>query len=503
MNKTLKKALSIILTLLMIVTTVPFAFAADTEPSAEATEYSVWVAGTQVTGANINDVLGDGTVSYEPVTKTLTLNGAVIYDTNANNDGIHSNESLIISGVGSIIGNHGIYIESGDLTIEGDVELINAMGYYGIFANAGSITITENGRVGAVTAVQSIRAKGDIVIDGTVGKVTATKSSGILTSDGNITISGEVGDIDAGGDYGIRAANGTITFSAGSKVGNITSNTNAVSAKNININGKVGNLTAANCIHATDTVSIAGTVGDITATVNGIYAKNNITINGNVGTVFGNNCGIVSETGNIDISGTMGMVSSENYAAINAKGTISVINTSVVTDGKDISGSTIETTDNGGILAVNGNDAKVYGAFNLDKYIGTETTFENLTLLPGANLTIPSDEALEVKTSVNNEGTIDNFGTLKLPADAAKTGISGGILYIGEKGFQWNDEDDAYRCLNDAHTEDTEAGYCSDCGDKIICKNCGRPVHEDFIQDFICWFIILIFLITSFVYIVS
>ncbi len=495
MKKT-KKFLSIILAILMIVTTVPFVFAADTEPSAEATKYPVWVAGIQVTSANIIDVLEDGTVSYDPGSNTLTLKNAVISGTDA--DGINSNEDLIISGDGTISGNHGIYLKSGNLTIDGNVELINATSYYGVCANAGSVTITENGNVGAVTAVQSIYAKGDIVIDGTVGKITATGSSGIITSEGNIMINGEIGDIDVEGDNGIRAANGTVMFSADSEVGNITSNVNAISAKNISIIGKVGNLTAANGINATDTVTITGTVGDITATGNGVYAVNNININGNVGTVFGNNCGIVSTAGNISISGTVDMVSSKNYAAINANGTISVSNTSVVADGKGISGSAIETTDNGGILAVNGSEAKVYGDFNLDKYSSTELTFEKLTLLSGAKLTIPFGETLEVETSLNNGGTINNLGTLKLPADTAKTGISGGIMYIGEKGFQWNDKENAYRCLNDTHTEDTETIYCSECGEKLLCEDCGSPAHgESFIEKIVCLITMFINLIIS------
>ena len=41
--------------------------------------YDIWVKGTQVTALNANDVLGDGTVSYDPSLKTLTLNGTDIY----------------------------------------------------------------------------------------------------------------------------------------------------------------------------------------------------------------------------------------------------------------------------------------------------------------------------------------------------------------------------------------------------------------------------------------
>ena len=39
---------------------------------------SLYIAGTRVTGDNADDVLGDETVSYDPDTKTLTLNNANI-----------------------------------------------------------------------------------------------------------------------------------------------------------------------------------------------------------------------------------------------------------------------------------------------------------------------------------------------------------------------------------------------------------------------------------------
>ena len=40
--------------------------------------YQIWIADKQVTSANMNDVLGDGTVSYDLSTNTLTLNNANI-----------------------------------------------------------------------------------------------------------------------------------------------------------------------------------------------------------------------------------------------------------------------------------------------------------------------------------------------------------------------------------------------------------------------------------------
>lgn len=42
----------------------------------ESETYDLWVAGKQVTKTNQSNVLGDGTVSYDPDTHTLTLNDA-------------------------------------------------------------------------------------------------------------------------------------------------------------------------------------------------------------------------------------------------------------------------------------------------------------------------------------------------------------------------------------------------------------------------------------------
>ena len=47
----------------------------------------VYVGGIEVTADNANDVLGDGTVSYDKYTKTLTLNGAGIYGTYDTDEG--------------------------------------------------------------------------------------------------------------------------------------------------------------------------------------------------------------------------------------------------------------------------------------------------------------------------------------------------------------------------------------------------------------------------------
>lgn len=66
-----KRILSVLLALVMVCTLLPVTASA-------AENYDLWVGGVQVTSANASDILGDGTVSYNHGTKTLTLNGATI-----------------------------------------------------------------------------------------------------------------------------------------------------------------------------------------------------------------------------------------------------------------------------------------------------------------------------------------------------------------------------------------------------------------------------------------
>lgn len=47
------------------------------------------------------------------------------------------------------------------------------------------------------------------------------------------------------------------------------------------------------------------------------------------------------------------------------------------------------------------------------------------------------------------------------------------------------------------HANDNGDEYCDGCGVQILCEDCGRPVHEGFIQDIICWFVMLINLVKS------
>ena len=73
------------------------------EESETLVQYNVWIGETQITNENMNDVMGDKTITYTPANgiqkATLTLNGANIIDykeTNPNRSTIFAEEELIV-----------------------------------------------------------------------------------------------------------------------------------------------------------------------------------------------------------------------------------------------------------------------------------------------------------------------------------------------------------------------------------------------------------------------
>lgn len=97
----------------------------DVDPDQpESENYDLWVAGTQVTKSNQSDVLGDGTVSYDPAAHTLTLNNAHLTLGGDAAEGIYccidsdlTDDMLTITGTASLSDADGI-MTVGPLTLD-------------------------------------------------------------------------------------------------------------------------------------------------------------------------------------------------------------------------------------------------------------------------------------------------------------------------------------------------------------------------------------------------
>ena len=194
------KILSLLLALCMALSLMP-----ATVFVADATSYDVWVGGTQVTAENADDVLDDGTVSYDPTASTMTLNGADI-------------TGAVTSSNVSLYGNYGILAKN-NLTIQllGDNSVTAgeaSSGSYGITAYDGKLTICGSG---------TLTAKG-----GTASSEGTTSwgigASEIVISSGRITAVGGAGRNSSFGLYawtnGITIKGGSVTAIGGTCDGN-------------------------------------------------------------------------------------------------------------------------------------------------------------------------------------------------------------------------------------------------------------------------------------------
>ncbi|MBR5112271.1 MAG: hypothetical protein IK097_02470, partial [Clostridia bacterium] len=118
--KMTEKVLSILLSLMLVLGTISVVGL-----TASAADFRLKVGGVSVTDDNKDDVLGDGTVSYDPVSGTLTLNNANI---TASGDAINavgsieqsSNLTIILMGTNYLNGgNNALYTNSVDTVIDG------------------------------------------------------------------------------------------------------------------------------------------------------------------------------------------------------------------------------------------------------------------------------------------------------------------------------------------------------------------------------------------------
>lgn len=161
----------------------------------DVTYYRVHVSGIQVTSKNAADVLGDGTVSYDAQTKTLTLDGAYIEAATVGGStvvyGIYSPESLniVVGSKGAQIVGGSYGIESyGDITITGGQLTVLDAYSIGIYANQHDLTINN--------CDVTVRMKNDgshaLCTGGVSGKITINNSN-LELHGGNTGTDGQYG----------------------------------------------------------------------------------------------------------------------------------------------------------------------------------------------------------------------------------------------------------------------------------------------------------------------
>lgn len=165
----IKRILSFLLSLIMMVGV--FSLAAFADP----TSYDLYVNGELITSEKLTVKCGEGTATYDPAEKTLTLNNAEITKSNfdADNYGIRAKSSDVLNI--KLIGNNKINLpENGGIMVNDDVNIygdgkltmevlwggISTFGNVGIYEKA-ELDIKANGGV-------AIASKGVYIYDSTV-----------------------------------------------------------------------------------------------------------------------------------------------------------------------------------------------------------------------------------------------------------------------------------------------------------------------------------------------
>ena len=171
----------------------------DVDPDQQESEtYDLWVAGTQVTETNQNDVLGNGTVSYDPAAHTLTLKQADLTLSGDAEEGIYCCIQSELADMLTITGTATLSDADGILT-EGPLTLDNA-----------TLTLTGNidGDVGD-DAIRAGRSDEDITIQNSKVTIAGTNSEGNFfhygIRCGKLTVANSTLDVKAGGSAIVAA----------------------------------------------------------------------------------------------------------------------------------------------------------------------------------------------------------------------------------------------------------------------------------------------------------
>lgn len=345
--KRLKKVWALILCLCMAVMMFPTtAFAADTVPTPPEHTYEVYVNNTQVNSDNANDVLGDGTVSYDSESNTLSLKG--------NSDLLQIKNETGNSFIISVSGENKVaHTESSQ-----PVDLI--------ISNA-PVTIT-GGRADTLTLsgynqnsyIDCVEANGDVIVEGLTLVLTNSNNHGI-SSTGNITVqNGATVKGDTGYMfYATTSGAGKLTVKDSTVTAPLTGTTvsgwMSIWVNDMEVSNSTVKITAANGIyiandvhiHSNSTVSVTAS-GTVTP-YPGIWAINDMTIENSTVTGESYTYAGLYATGNLSISGghVKGITTASGYPALAA------------TESLTITGPvTVEGQTNGGLL-YNGNVGSV------------------------------------------------------------------------------------------------------------------------------------------------
>ena len=339
--------------------------------------YPVFVSGTQITGTNKTDVLGDGNVRFDPETSTLTVLSTAGFDPSYSGALIETNIDLTVESPngpltlnkttggaavnayganltvnGNVVLNvpngSGFYVTS-TLTINGDLSgtVANdcAVGINGLTVKSVDLNKTSSGSYGLTSYSGSVTVNGDCTITGSASyavyairgfnctgdvSITNESSAGIFCPAGDIAIGGAL-SIDAVGkgiDYSTYSSGGFYYITIGGDASITTANGDGIWAPEAKL-----------------TVN-----GDLTVDAGGyaVTAGKGLDVKGDADLTAGNGTALTCYSGPIDIAGKL--TASASSTCVNAYGGAMTVGGAVNVEG---GGSGLYVTS--GAISIGGN----------------------------------------------------------------------------------------------------------------------------------------------------
>lgn len=308
-----------------------------------------------MTDENAADILGDGSLSYDAATNTLTMNGCTLTP----GSGVEAvsttgkDLNLVLVGSNTITG-QGIYVDgdltitgSGSLTVNGSVYGINAVG--GITIDAATVTASndksftvirsENGAV-------AIRNGAKVVANSTEYAACAISAKTSLT----ITDSTVVATVNGAWSYPAISGDASISITSSTVTANSYTDLGISSKGKISITNSTVNATGTNnCGIIGSDLSISG--GKVKIVSNGnsaVYMSNKITVSNGADVTAESDasCGLwAADT--LCIEGGSHVSSSSKYPAV------------MGTNGVGISGSTVSAVSSDDVAVFSKKDIKI------------------------------------------------------------------------------------------------------------------------------------------------
>lgn len=240
-------------------------------------DYGIFVVGVEVTRSNKNDILGDGTVSYDEDTHTLTFDHAEIeYD----NSVVYSTIDLMIELIGEnkfkMSGERVVAIHAGNYMLSKDV----------VFLGDGSLSIEFEGTSAEAMGIfaKDIRIETDITIDlpdcSNIVNGIYSEASLILSGGATVTVNNGAGtystavkarnnvDIETGSSLSVSIRPGTTETCRGLTVGGSLSVWDDASL-NVSVDDEAAKMSE--CIHVPG-ILIVRDGAEVTASSKKAYA---------------------------------------------------------------------------------------------------------------------------------------------------------------------------------------------------------------------------------------